>query len=92
MEKKRSPAQRGRKRKVFQQKTFWERGYRSWGFWMGNTKLGVVELGPYGKWDGKYRWQAASLAGEADTLAAAKRAVEEFAAYDKLQLSLRLEP
>jgi hypothetical protein len=66
----------------------WERGYRSWGFWEGKTKLGWIQLGEHGKWDGKYRWQVATVAGETATLSLAKRAVEEFAAYDKRQLSL----
>jgi hypothetical protein len=65
----------------------WERGYRSWGFWEGNNKLGVVELGEYGDWDGVYRWRAAHRIGESQTLSAAKRMVEEFAQYEKRQLS-----
>lgn len=55
----------------------WERGYQSHGYWRGKDRLGTVQLGARGQWDGIYRWQAGSRAGQAKTLAEAKRAVEE---------------
>jgi len=58
-------------------KTFWERGYQSHGYWQGKERLGTVRLGERAEWDGIYRWQAGTRAGEAKTLAEAKRAVEE---------------
>lgn len=56
---------------------FWERGYQSHGYWQGKERLGTVRLGERSGWDGIYRWQAGTRAGEAKTLAEAKRAVEE---------------
>jgi len=58
-------------------KPFWERGYQSHGYWQGKERLGTVRLGERAEWDGIYRWQAGTRAGEAKTLAEAKRAVEE---------------
>ena len=56
---------------------FWERGYQSHGYWRGKERIGTVQLGERSEWDGIYRWQAGTRAGEAKTLAEAKRAVEE---------------
>ena len=56
---------------------FWERGFQSHGYWRGKQRLGTVQLGERGQWDGIYRWQAGTRAGQAKTLAEAKRAVEE---------------
>ena len=58
-------------------KPSWERGYQSHGYWRGKEKLGSVQLGERAQWDGIYRWQAGSRAGEAKTLGEAKRQVEE---------------
>ena len=69
-------------------KPFWERGYYSHGYWRGNQKLGSVALGPKDKWDGVYRWQAGNFAGEAASLADAKRAVEEAVLIGTTQLGL----
>ena len=55
---------------------FWERGYDTHGYWQGKQKIGWVALEGKGK-TGLYRWQAGTRAGEAKTLAEAKRAVEE---------------
>jgi hypothetical protein len=55
---------------------FWERGYETHGYWQGKTKIGWVALDGSGN-DALYRWQAGSRAGQAKTLAEAKRAVEE---------------
>jgi hypothetical protein len=58
-------------------KPFWERGYQSHGYWQGKERLGTVQLGERSQWNGIYRWQAGSRAGETKTLGEAKRAVEE---------------
>ena len=67
---------------------FWERGYYSHGYWRGNQKLGSVLLAPKEKWDGVYRWQAGTFAGEAASLADAKRAVEQAVLVGTTQLGL----
>ena len=69
-------------------KPLWERGYQSHGYWRGKDRLGTVQLGERGQWDGIYRWQAGSRAGEAKTLGEAKRAVEETVLSLASQLSL----
>jgi hypothetical protein len=51
-----------------------------------------VQLGERSQWDGIYRWQAGSRAGEAKTLAEAKRAVEETVLSLASQLSLFGDP
>jgi len=77
-----------RKRKLARAKPSWERGYYSHGYWRGKEKLGSVKLGPKREWDGIYRWQAATHAGEASTLSEAKRAVEEAVLVGASQLGL----
>ena len=47
-----------------------------------------MQLGERADWDGVYRWQAGTRAGEAQTLAEAKRAVEEQVLSLASQLSL----
>jgi len=75
-------------RKTSKAKPFWERGYQSHGYWRGKERLGTVQLGERGQWDGIYRWQAGNRAGQAKTLAEAKRAVEETVLSLASQLSL----
>jgi len=48
----------------------------------------VVKLGPKNEWDGVYRWQAGNRAGEASTLAEAKRGVEQAVLFGTTQLPL----
>jgi hypothetical protein len=67
---------------------FWERGYLSHGYWVGKERVGVVKLGPKGEWDGVYRWEAGSRAGEASTLEEAKRGVEQAVIFGASQLPL----
>jgi hypothetical protein len=67
---------------------FWERGYLSHGYWLGNERLGLVELGPKNEWDGVYRWRSGNHSGEAATLEEAKRAVEQAALTGASQLRL----
>jgi len=76
------------KAKTRRTKPAWERGYYSHGYWRGKEKLGSVRLGPKREWDGIYRWQAGTHAGEAATLAEAKRAVEEAVLVGASQLGL----
>ena len=68
-------------------KPFWERGYDTHGYWQGKKKIGWVALEGKGA-NATYRWQAGSRAGEAKTLAEAKRAVEETVLSLATQLSL----
>ena len=71
---------------------FWERGHLSHGYWLGKERLGGVKLGPKKEWDGVYRWQAGSHAGEAATLEEAKRAVEQAVLVGASQLALFDKP
>ena len=66
----------------------WERGYLSHGYWLGKQKAGSVTLGKKDEWDGIYRWRAGNHAGEAATLAEAKRAVEQAVLVGASQLPL----
>ncbi len=79
-------------RKGSKARPFWERGYQSHGYWRGKERLGTVQLGERGQWDGIYRWQAGSRTGEAKTLGEAKRAVEETVLSLASQLSLFGDP
>jgi hypothetical protein len=67
---KRSPSRARRK-------PFWERGYRSHGYWLGKQRIGVVEIEPGSRLELKYRWRAATHAGQVASLKEAKRRVEE---------------
>ena len=79
-------------RKTNKARPLWERGYQSHGYWQGKERLGTVQLGERGQWDGVYRWHAGSRAGEAKTLAEAKRAVEQTVLSLATQLSLFADP
>jgi hypothetical protein len=72
-------------------KPFWERGYDTHGYWQGKKKIGWVALVGKGN-NGLYHWQAGTRAGEAKTLAEAKRAVEEQVLSLATQLSLFGDP
>jgi hypothetical protein len=85
-----------KKRRARTARPFWERGYRSHGYWQGKKKLGMVQLDAEGAPEEKYRWQAGTHAGTTATLVEAKRAVESavllgisqlplFAAFDEEQ-------
>ena len=65
-----------KKRKLSKARPFWERGYRSHGYWQGKKKLGFVELSGSEFPEQKYRWQAGTHAGATASLVDAKRAVE----------------
>ena len=79
-------------RKAGKARPFWERGYQSHGYWQGKERLGKVQLGKRGLWDGIYRWQAGSRKGETKTLDEAKRAVEETVLSLATQLPLFGDP
>ena len=79
-------------RKPGKARPMWERGYHSHGYWKGKERLGTVQLGQRGTWDGIYRWQAGNRAGHSKTLAEAKRAVEETVLSLATQLSLFGDP
>ena len=85
-------AKRDTRKKASKAKPQWERGYQSHGYWQGKERLGTVQLGERGQWDGIYRWQAGNRAGEAKTLAEAKRAVEQMVLSLATQLSLFGDP
>jgi hypothetical protein len=70
------------------QKPFWERGYFQHGYWLRKQRIGVVKLGPKGEWDGVYRWEAGTRAGETATLKDAKQAVEQSVSVGASQLPL----
>ena len=53
-------------------KAIWERAYKGHAYWLGKTKLGKVTLAA----KGRYTWEAAAKAGEAEDLEKAKKAVE----------------
>jgi hypothetical protein len=72
-------------------KPYWERGYETHGYWQGKKKIGWVALEGRGA-NGLYRWQAGSRAGEARTLAEAKRAVEQTVLSLATQLPLFGDP
>jgi len=76
------------KRSSKAKQAIWERGYLSHGYWLGKQKRGSVTLGKKEEWDGVYRWQAGSHAGEAATLEEAKRAVEQAVLVGVSQLPL----
>jgi VCBS repeat-containing protein len=65
-------------------KPFWERAYKGHAFWLGKTKLGKVTLAE----KGKYTWEAAGRAGEAEELEKAKKAVEQAVLLADKQMDL----
>jgi hypothetical protein len=67
---------------------FWERGYRSHGYWQGKKKLGFVELSGSEIPEQKYRWQAGTHTGLTAQLTDAKRAVESAILLGTSQLPL----
>ena len=69
-------------------KAFWERGYLSHGYWVGKAKAGSVKLDRQAPPERKYRWEAGTTAGHAQTLAEAKRAVEAAVLLGQRQLGL----
>jgi hypothetical protein len=77
-----------KKRKTTKAKPFWERGYRSHGYWQGKKKLGFVELSGKENPEQKYRWQAGTHTGMTAKLDEAKRSVESAVLLGTSQLPL----
>lgn len=78
----------GRRSARERQKPFWERGYKSHGFWLGKVRIGVVEVEPGKHLEMKYRWQAGTHGGQSTTLKEAKRLVEQTVLLGGRQLQL----
>jgi len=77
-----------KRRRARMPRPFWERGYRSHGYWRGKEKLGGVTIERGTSPERKYRWQAGTHAGHAATLRDAKRAVESVVLFGMRQLPL----
>ncbi len=77
-----------KRRRRASQRPFWERGYRSHGYWLGKQRIGIVEVEPGNKLELKYRWQAGTQTGQAATLKDARRRVEEAVLLGGRQLLL----
>jgi len=69
-------------------KPFWERGYRSHGYWLGKQNLGKVTLAPADAGEHRYHWRAGNRAGKAGSLREAKFAVEHVVLVGTRQLGL----
>ena len=69
-------------------KPSWERAYKGHAYWLGKKKLGRVTLAPKDEMRGRYTWEAAGRAGEAEDLDKAKRAVERAVLMADKQLDL----
>jgi len=69
-------------------KPFWERGYRSHGYWLGKERIGFVEIEPGARLELKYHWQAGTHGGQASSLKDARRRVEEAVLMGGRQLPL----
>jgi len=67
---------------------FWERGYRSHGYWLGKQRIGMVEVEPGKSLEMRYRWHVGTQTGRAVTLKDAKRRVEEAVLMGGRQLLL----
>ncbi|HEY5636165.1 MAG TPA: hypothetical protein VIS77_04635 [Burkholderiales bacterium] len=67
-----------KRKKSARTKPVWERGYQGHVLWQGKAKLGKVTrlAGHFIHPRGKYEWEAAGRAGQADDLKKAKAAVE----------------
>jgi hypothetical protein len=77
-----------RSRRRMPLRPFWERGYRSHGYWLGKERIGVVEIAPGKSLELKYRWKAGTSFGQSPTLKDAKRRVEETILMGGRQLPL----
>ena len=66
------------------EKAFWERAYKGHALWLRKAMLGKVTLAERGR----YTWQAAGRAGEAEDLDKAKKAVEMAVLMADKQLDL----
>ncbi|HXM82455.1 MAG TPA: hypothetical protein VN929_11095 [Burkholderiales bacterium] len=71
-------------KKKTKRKPTWERAYKGHVLWLGKAKLGRVTLADRGR----YTWEAAGRAGQADDLEKAKKGVELAVAMADKQLDL----
>jgi hypothetical protein len=78
----------GAKRRPRASKAFWERGYLSHGYWLGKAKAGSVRLDREAPPEHRYRWEAGTTAGHAQSLVEAKRSVEAAVLLGQRQLAL----
>jgi hypothetical protein len=78
----------GAKRRPRASKAFWERGYLSHGYWLGKAKAGSVRLDREAPPEHRYRWEAGTTAGHAQSLVEAKRSVEAAVLLGQRQLVL----
>lgn len=69
-------------------KPFWERGYKSHGYWLGKLRIGVVNVEAGKHLEMKYHWQAGNHAGHTVTLKEAKRMVEQTVLQGGRQMQL----
>jgi hypothetical protein len=76
------------RRAVKKAKPFWERGYRSHGYWLGKQRLGKVTLDGDADDTPRYRWESGNRAGKSRTLREAKQAVEQAVLIGARQLGL----
>ena len=76
------------KKRTAKPKPSWQLGSFLHGYWLGKKRLGAVKLGPKDEWDGVYRWEAGTRAGETATLKDAKQAVEQAVSVGASQLPL----
>ena len=77
-----------RRTRAERQKPFWERAYKGHGYWLGQTRLGHVEVSPGQLLEMKYQWRAGTHAGQATSLRDAKRLVEQTVLLGGRQLTL----
>ncbi len=76
------------KRRSRAARAFWERGYLSHGYWIGKAKMGAVRLDREAPPELRYRWEAGTNCGAAQSLVEAKRAVEAAVLLGQRQLPL----
>lgn len=77
-----------RSRSAARARPFWERGYKSHGYWLGKSRIGYIEVSPGKHLEMKYHWHAGTHAGQATTLRDAKRLVEQTILMGGRQLAL----
>jgi hypothetical protein len=66
-----------RRRASTRVKPFWERGFKSHGYWLGKIRIGHVQVEPGKSLEMKYQWTAGTHTGQTTTLKEAKQMVEQ---------------
>jgi hypothetical protein len=87
-----TPKTTPKQRKRPSPKPFWERGYKSHGFWLSKVRIGIVRVEPGRHLEMKYQWQAGTHGGQTTTLKEAKRLVETTVLMGGRQLTLFPDP